>query len=789
MKALLLVGLSSFGQFQFRILEQTTLLPVEYAQVMNHSGKVFYADSAGIVSCDSSSVYQISSLGYEIVTTSLSQIIRDNYVVYLKQEALALEDVEIEVNSLTNYRINEGLRQKEEVVLDDAPAKLSGTVPDVLEQSGKVYIQKSQQGGGSPVLRGFEANRVLLLVDGIRMNNAIYRSGHLQNSTTIDPLMLQGIDVFFGPGSLNYGSDAIGGAINFKTKSSPFIDSTDFSADILLRTGSVDFEKTLGFSAVLRKKKSVTDFVFRISDYDDLKSGKQTNIFNDFEWLRESYVDQINGEDSLVDNPDPYRQIGSSYGQVDFFIKHRRRMGNDLEQHLSLQVSTSTDVPRFDRLGNDGDAPTYARWDYGPQNRIMLYGKQLFYKPKKLYDALDVTLSLQGIQESRINRRFKSDFLRFREEQLIIGGLSVSAIKQTSRYGEFQYGGDVYYNKVFSDAFRQNIKTNEISNLSTRYPSSGSQMTLGGLYVNQLIEKKKWQFHDGVRLDLVGSGFRLDSAFSASGFNEVSQLNIALSAGAGVNYNPKDWLSFLLNSQTAFRAPNIDDLSKVFDSNPGEVIVPNNNLKAERSLALELLSKIELKHKLTLSLGANYNRVFNLISVSDFNVNGNDSIFYDGALSRVTANQNNDFGHVYGAFYNLDWEMKRGFMLNSSLTFTRGRLDNGENMAHIPPVYGRTSLEKKFFTEKNLPQFLLVSRYNFNKPLNRYSTQSADRLDLATPSGIPAFLIFDILVSYTVKKWELNGGVKNFLDTHYRTFSSGINAPGRNFVVSINYSL
>ena len=86
---------------------------------------------------------------------------------------------------------------------------------DLLASSGTVSVQKSQQGGGSPVIRGLEANRILLLVDGIRMNNLIFRAGHLQNVITVDENMLQEAAVLFGPSSTFYGSDAMGGAINF----------------------------------------------------------------------------------------------------------------------------------------------------------------------------------------------------------------------------------------------------------------------------------------------------------------------------------------------------------------------------------------------------------------------------------------------------------------------------------------------------------------------------------------------------------------------------------------------
>ena len=91
---------------------------------------------------------------------------------------------------------------------------------DLLANSGNVHVQKSQQGGGSPSIRGFEASRVLLLVDGIRMNNLTYRAGHLQNVITVDENMLENVDIFFGPSSTLFGSDALGGTVSMNTKKS-----------------------------------------------------------------------------------------------------------------------------------------------------------------------------------------------------------------------------------------------------------------------------------------------------------------------------------------------------------------------------------------------------------------------------------------------------------------------------------------------------------------------------------------------------------------------------------------
>ena len=91
------------------------------------------------------------------------------------------------------------------------------TGADLVGLSPGVRIQKSQGGGGSPILRGFEANRLLLVVDGVRMNNAIYRSGHLQNAITIHPNIIERVEIIFGSSSVGYGSDALGGVIHYYT--------------------------------------------------------------------------------------------------------------------------------------------------------------------------------------------------------------------------------------------------------------------------------------------------------------------------------------------------------------------------------------------------------------------------------------------------------------------------------------------------------------------------------------------------------------------------------------------
>ncbi|PQJ12549.1 hypothetical protein CJD36_002035 [Flavipsychrobacter stenotrophus] len=124
-----------------------------------------------------------------------------------------LDDVTISANKVAEPRRN--VAQQVVVLSQKAIAASQSQTTADLMSAANIFVQKSQMGGGSPVLRGFEANRVLMVVDGVRMNNIIYRAGHLQNIVTLDNASLERVEVLYGPSSNVYGSDALGGVISF----------------------------------------------------------------------------------------------------------------------------------------------------------------------------------------------------------------------------------------------------------------------------------------------------------------------------------------------------------------------------------------------------------------------------------------------------------------------------------------------------------------------------------------------------------------------------------------------
>ena len=304
---------------------------------------------------------------------------------------------------------------------------------DLLQNSGQVLVQKSQQGGGSPIMRGFEANKILLVVDGVRMNNAIYRAGHLQNSITIDQFSLDKIEILNGPGSVLYGSDALGGVIRFYTKSPEFSNSKKIlvKGNVASRYATTNNEITNQVSLSVANNKWGSYTSYTQSAFGDLRQGaNRSEAIGDL-GKRNFYQGRINGKDTMLVNQNPNIQKGSAYSQYDFIQKVVWKQNEKIKHVLNFQLSNSSNVPRYDRLTETNSAGIFknAEWYYGPQNRVLLsYQAQL--KNGKWYDQGNITLSHQAIEESRHNRGWNKTSLNHRVENVKVNAINLDFEKQ-----------------------------------------------------------------------------------------------------------------------------------------------------------------------------------------------------------------------------------------------------------------------------------------------------------------------------------------------------------------------
>lgn len=662
----------------------------------------------------------------------------------------------------------------------------------LLEQTGNVFVQRSQAGGGSPVIRGIEASRILLVIDGVRMNNAIYRTGHLQNLITIDNNILQSLEVIYGPASTLYGSDALGGVVVMNTATPKF---NSYGGSAFTRYSSVNNEGTahVDFSIGGNKLASLTSVTY--SNFGDTRQGAFRNPFYGDFGARNEFITRINGIDSIVKNEDNNVQKYSGYSQVDLLEKIVYKSGPHTTHTLNLQYSNSSNIPRYDRLTDIRNGKLrFAEWYYGPQQRLMGAYHLNIDSLTGLFNEIKATASYQNIEESRYQRNYRNNRRQERIETVDVAGFSVDGRKFLGKHNEITAGIDGQYNNVRSVATSRDIVTNATTALDTRYPDGGSNMTLAAVYAQHLwkIIPGKLVVNDGVRLSYTQLNAKFNTKeFFPFPFSDATQQNTAVSGNLGIAYMPGNRWRIALGGSTGFRSPNVDDLAKVFESAGAiSVVVPNSNLKPEYTYNADLNVSYTIADMLKAEVDGFYTWFDNAIVVDKYTFNGRDSILYNGANTAVAAAQNKANAYIYGFSSSLSLKCNAHLSLYGGFTYTYGRYNDAAGketpLDHIPPVYGKAGL---IFTQSAF-RAEAFTMFNGWKRLQDYSQSGEDNLTYATTQGMPAWYTLNIKASQVIaRSFTLSIALENILDYNYRNFASGISAPGRNLVIAARYRL
>lgn len=675
-----------------------------------------------------------------------------------------------------------------ELIARHAPANSA----DALATSGEVFIQKSQQGGGSPMLRGFAANRLLIIVDGVRMNNAIFRAGNLQNVISIDPLVLEGAEVIFGPGSVVYGSDALGVVMAFETLKPRFGagDSTFFDARAKTRftTANQGWLSHAQVRAGNAHWASVTGMSY--NDFGDLRMGRH----GPDDWQRPFYVERRAGEDLVIDNSDPNLQVGSGYRQLNLLQKVAYRPNHAWTFQYAFQLSTTNDIPRYDRLIEAVEGvPRHAEWRYGPQEWMLNHLTINHKKSNALYDEMHISLAHQRFGESRINRRFGRDE-RFNRAEVVQAYSAILDLKRhLGRGRSIDYGIEAVYNDVSTTGFSEYINTGMRRPVLPRLPESD-----WGSYAAFAAFRQNWQggheLQAGLRYNAFTTRSRFDTTLIDLPFAEAQLFNAAPAASLGYSLTRGAWCYEALTT-VGFRAPNVDDVGKVFDSEPGKVTVPNTNLRPEQALNAELGVAYNGEGGLQWHLSAYYTYLARAMVRRNSSFAGQDSILYEGQLSQVQQLQNAAYAEIFGIQARMQWTLPGGWQFQSTLNWQQGNEvdDDGRVSAarHAAPWFGVSRFgyqRKSFYLELNAMysgglSFEQLALQERGKPFI-YATDDQGR-----PYS-PSWHTLNFRSSYTIAKhWSVDFGVENITNRRYRTYSSGIAGAGRNWVFGLTWNL
>ncbi|MEH6534824.1 MAG: TonB-dependent receptor [Psychroserpens sp.] len=670
------------------------------------------------------------------------------------------------------------------------------TSADLLESTGNVYIQKSQLGGGSPMIRGFSTNRLLITVDGVRMNNATFRGGNLQNVISIDPFTIQNTEITLGAGSVVYGSDAIGGVMSFYTKKPQlsYKDSLYFNANAAVRYASANKEKTghLDFNFGLKNWAFLSSLSY--TDFDDLRMGRH----GPDDYLRLEYVETINGEDVIVENENPRIQNPTGYDQINFLQKVRYEPKEDLSFDLGLYYTTTSEYARYDRLRRyRGENLRSAEWNYGPQRWFMgNFQVTKLSSSSNLYDKIQATAAYQNFQEGRFDRDFQSSIRSIREESVDAYSLNVDFEKDLGERSKFFYGLEYVYNKINSTGEETNIETNTTSPTVSRYPNGSSWQSIAAYASYKYKPNTKFVFQSGLRFNHIISNadFTENNEFLNLPFDSAKLNSGAVTGTAGISWIPNSMMQWKFNASTAFRAPNIDDIGKVFDSEPGSVVVPNPNLKPEYAYGGELGLKLNFDDVVIIDMATYYTFLDNALIRRDFTINGESQVVYDGELSNVQAIQNASKEWIYGFEAGVLFNISEHFKFTSQYNIIGGTEDDDGievPVRHIAPNFGNTH----FVWQTEKFQIDAFAEYNNELSFEKLalSEQVKDYIYALDENGnpySPSWYTFNLRAQYKISETTtVIASLENITDQRYQTYSSGIAAPGRNLILTLRYSI
>lgn len=672
------------------------------------------------------------------------------------------------------------------------------TAADMLSLSGEVFIQKSQYGGGSPMIRGFATNRLLYSVDGVRMNSAIFRAGNIQNVISLDPFAIAATEVLFGPGSVSYGSDAIGGVMVFNTlKPRLSVNEKPLaygSATLRTATASQEYTGHLHVGVGLKKWGFLTSYT--ASSFDDLKQG--THGPDDYIMpyiVQTQYAPDGAFEDKVLANDDRRRQAPSGYSQQNFMQKVRYTPCQSWNFEYAFHYSETSEYARYDRHQRTKNGlPRYAEWSYGPQKWMMNHLCIEHTDGNILYDSLRLNAALQRFEESRISRDLNKPGRETQSEKVDAWSVNTDMIKNISDDFTFYYGAEYVQNDVESGGVAHNIATGALSAMAARYPTAKWQSM--GVYLQaEWNPTAELNVASGIRYNY----YRIKSDFSTAGYDvpfAVVQKNHAgsVSGNVGVNWRPSSGWLFRANYARGFRAPNVDDMGKLFDSVDGCVTVPNPTLEPEYADNIEIGVAKHFGDFLKIDVTAYYTLLDNAIVRRDYIFNGASTMLYNGEECKVQALQNAAKATVWGVQLALDARLSSCFYAKTNLNFQRGReeLDNGDKSPsrHAAPPFGRLAVG---YNDARL----CIEAYSCfqaeckakDMPFEEKEKTEFYALDANGEAYSPAWITLNIRASYAIMdNLHLNSTFENLTDRRYRPYSCGISAPGRNMTMSLTYS-
>jgi hemoglobin/transferrin/lactoferrin receptor protein len=614
---------------------------------------------------------------------------------------------------------------------EEIKASQSRSTPELLMNQMGVFVQKTTHGAGSPFVRGLTGNQTLLLIDDIRLNNSTFRYGPNQYLNTIDAFTLGRAEVLLGSGSVQYGSDALGGTIQLFTTAPEF--NTGFSGRVLGRLVSAGMEQSGRVEARYGGANAAFQAGFTHRRFGDVLGGQNTGF-----------------------------QSPSGYKEQDFDLKAKLILGRGWMATLAHQSVSQRNVEVFFRY----QLENFKINQFDPQRRQLTYIKLENQSESNWFNHQTFTVSRQATQEGRLSQKNGTTALRSETDKVQTWGLTYNNQSRFLRgMLTLNSGVELYRDHVNSERYDENNTTLQRTYSRGLYPDNSTFLNYAAYsIVSTNLARLNSTF--GIRYN----GFVIDIPDATIGDSRLTPA--AFVYNYNLSYNLGKSIAPYLNISTGFRAPNIDDLGTlgIVDF---RYEVPTNNLKPEKSTTYELGLKIATK-TIGLQMGYYSTQLQNLITrvrVPNEQVNG----------INVYRKENVEKAYINGFDAKLQTNLLTSLQLYGNISYCFGQSETkNEPMRRIPPVNGRVGLN---FSKNNAwvrPEFWFAGAQE------RLAQGDKDDNRIAK-GGTPAWNVFNLNAGYTLKKISFTAAVQNLFDADYRTHGSGINGYGRSLWLTAEF--
>ena len=603
------------------------------------------------------------------------------------------------------------------------------TTPEALADAPGVFLQKTNHGSGAPYVRGLIGNQVLVLIDGVRLNNGTYRYGPNQYLATIDPRLLDRLEVVRGPGSVMFGSDAIGGVVHLITRQPELSgDGLHASVDVEARVMSSDMEESGRVAASLRGRRAAITAGATLQSFGDLVAGGGRGA------ARPSGYGQVAADAQFLAQATPRQLISLTY-----------------------QFDRQDDVPRWDQVAQRG----YARYSFAPQERQLAYGRWRFFTGRDRLRTLAATVSFQRTRERRDVRRAGSATSTLEQDTVATIGASVEASGAFRPSVSWVMGGESYHDDVGSWRRDTDLTNGAMTARRGLYPD-GATAGSAAAFGRATWTRGPWRVEGGARITA--------SSVTASDatFRDVDVAQPSIVGETGLVYQVSPILQVVGNLAQSFRAPNIDDVSTLGRFDFG-VEVPSPDLKPERGVTIDGGLRLGTS-RAAIRVTAYRTNLHDLIDRVRSTFDG--SSLWEG--EQVYRKDNVGNAVVRGLESEGEWRVTRSVSVLAHATYTHGQnVTRNEPMRRIPPLNG---LARVLWRPSD---WWLDGTFRWATAQARLAAGDRDDHRIA-PGGTPGWSTLDLSAGRPLgSRLILRGGVSNIFDEAYRTHGSGIDGAGR----------